>query len=105
MNEPHKLEYAPVTNRYGHSAFGIASVCLAIAVLIFVVATSFFEISPFDSLGNQKETLVSCIAALLGILLAVRALADPSRKRILGIVGMCLNAFAGLAAMTFLPCL
>jgi uncharacterized RDD family membrane protein YckC len=101
MNVQHQLEYAPTKIRSGHSAFGIASICMAILVFLFVVISLYR--SPFQSIGNEKETRVSFIAAILGMLLAIRALADPVRKRTLGTLGLCLNALALLAASILLP--
>jgi len=103
MNKSQKLGNAPRSVRSGHSWFGIASVCLAIANLLFVLVCGPLDASPFQSLGNEKECWVSCIAAALGMLLTVRALSDPVRRKTLGIVGLCLNVFALAAASVLLP--
>jgi hypothetical protein len=54
-------------------------------------------------MGNEKETRVAVVAAILGILLAVRAIQDPRHKRTLAIVGLALNGLAIPAAGLFLP--
>jgi hypothetical protein len=108
MNEPYKLDYARPDIRSGHSPFGIASVCLAITLFLFVIGVLLlqnFRIDPFDSMGNEKQIRIGTVAAILGILLGVRALGDPIRKQILGIVGLCLNSAALLAVWVCLPCL
>jgi hypothetical protein len=103
MNDPHELDYAVQRIRLGHSHFGIASVCLAAVNYLFITAAGFFDITPFESMGNEKETKVATIAAILGVFLAVRALQDPRRKQILAILGLVLNGLAIPAAWLFLP--
>jgi len=102
-DEPHELNYAPA--RTGHSPFGIASMSVAIAVFLFVIvsSTEFLDRSPFQSMGNEKEMRVSCLAAFLGLALGIRAMADPARKQILGVLGICLNPLVAFAALIFLP--
>jgi hypothetical protein len=103
MDEPVKLEYVKSVPRVGHSRFGIASAAMAAAIYAFIIAAAFFDITPFESMGNQKETEVAIVAAVLGILLGVRAWQDPQRKRILATLGLVLNALAIPAAVIFLP--
>lgn len=105
MDEQRRLDYEPKLARTGHSVFGVASVCMAVAVFVFVFVcgTEFLDKSPFQSMGNDKETGVSCIASILGMLLSARALSEPIHKRTLGTVGLCLNLLALLASMILLP--
>jgi hypothetical protein len=103
MNEPHELNYAIPRIRVGHSRFGITSFCMAVVDYLFITAAGFFGITPFESMGNEKETKVATIAAILGVLLAVRALQDSRHKQILAIVGLVLNGLAIPAAWLFLP--
>jgi hypothetical protein len=105
MSADHELHYAPGNIRSGHSLFSVASLATAIAVFLFIAIcdVSLLDRSPFESMGNGKETVVSSLAAILGILLAMRALTDPTRKPILAIVGLSLNIVAFLAAWILLP--
>jgi hypothetical protein len=104
MNERINLNYAKNVPRAGHSCFGVASVCMAGSDCLFIaLAAPPLCISPFDSMGNEKETRVAILAAILGILLGIRAMQDASRKQTLAILGLVLNALALLAASLFLP--
>jgi hypothetical protein len=62
-------------------------------------------IDPFQSMGNEKETWIGTTAAVLGMLLAVRALQYPSGKKTVGIAGLVLGFLALLAVAIFLPCI
>lgn len=104
MDDPIKLEYERSSPTLGHSRFGVASVCMAAAVWTFaILAAPPFLISPFESIGNEKETKVAIVAGTVGMLLAVRALQDSHHKQILAILGLVLNGLAILAAWAFLP--
>jgi hypothetical protein len=105
MDDRHELDYAPRRSRSGYSLFGIASIGMAILVFLFVIVcgTEFLDMSPFQSMGNEKELRVSCIAAVLGILLAVRDLSDPVSKGTLGVIGLIVNVMGLIAAWICLP--
>jgi hypothetical protein len=103
MDDPIKLEYRGNETRVRHSRFGVASVCLAAVDYLFITAAGFFGISPFESMGNEKETKVATVAAILGVLLAVRAMQDSQHKRVLAIIGLVLNGLAIPAAWLLLP--
>jgi uncharacterized membrane protein HdeD (DUF308 family) len=94
------LDYAPAER---HSRWGIASVCMAAAVWIFAILAGVFYITPFESRGNEKETKVAMMAGILGVLLGICALQDRQHKRILGIIGLILNAAIIPLAWLFLP--
>jgi small basic protein len=91
--------------KIGHSPFGVASVCMAVAVYLFTIAAGFFGITPFESMGDQKEIKVAVMAAILGILLAIRGMQDSRYKQLLAVVGLVLNGLAIPAALFLLPCL
>jgi hypothetical protein len=103
MNKLAKLEYGTKPARNGHSPFGIALVSLAGAIYLFTTLAAFTPITLFESAGNEKETKVAIVAAILGILLAVRAFQDSRRKTLLATFGLVLNGLAIPAAMIFLP--
>jgi uncharacterized membrane protein YjfL (UPF0719 family) len=104
MKESHRFDYAG-PDRVGHSPYAIASICMAAVVYLFIFEDTFFDITPFDSQGNVKEIKVAIAAAILGVLLGVRALQDTHRKRFMAQLGLALNALAIPAALVFLPCL
>jgi hypothetical protein len=56
-------------------------------------------------MGDQKEIKVEVMAAILGILLAIRGMQDSRYKQILAVVGLVLNGLAISAALFLLPCL
>jgi hypothetical protein len=101
MDKPIQLEYAKRATE--HSAFGVASIFMAIIVHLFIAMAGFFEITPFMSEGNEKEIRVAILAATVGALLAVRALQGSRHRQILAIFGLVLNALAIPAALLFLP--
>ncbi len=104
MNVSHQLNYASPPIRVGHSAYGIASVCLALAIFLFSLVVLFLG-DPFDSDFNSKPVRIGITAGILGMLLAVRALQDPNKKLILAQTGLLLNCLAILSVWNFLPCL
>lgn len=109
MNEPHKLDYAHFQSlRKGYSRFGIASVCVAAGAIIFgfvIGVLGNYGIDPFHSTGAEKQTTIASLAAIVGALLAVRAMQDVDRKKTLATLGLVLNILAFLAAITLTPTL
>lgn len=104
MSQPTLLNYATPKTRAGHSPFGIASVCMALAIIAFSAGVLIWD-DPFQSMGNDKPVRIGLTAGLLGIVLAIRALCDSNRKHILGTVGIMLNLMAMAGTAFFVPCL
>jgi hypothetical protein len=104
MNDPIKLDYVRGVPKAGRSRFAIASICMAAVDYLFIaLAGPPLYISPFESMGNEKEMKVATVAAVLGVVLAIRAMQDPKHKRGLAILGLVLNGLAIPAAWVFLP--
>jgi small basic protein len=103
MNDQQKLDYATPGKAARHSPFGIASVGMAITILLFSIATFIWDDPIFQSEGNEKAVRVAMAAGLLGIVLGIRAACDTDRKQTLAITGFWLNVLAIVAALLFLP--
>ena len=102
MTEPHKLAYAATTLREGHSRYAIASIAIALAVILFSLGVVVWD-DPFQSMGNERPLRIATAAGFLGMFLALRALCDPNRELILAKTGLVLNVLAILGAWVFVP--
>jgi hypothetical protein len=102
MKAPHQLDYAfPKMGRV-HSRYAIAPVCMSVAVFLFSAVVLFWD-DPFESMSNQKPIRIGTAAGILGIILAIGAMSDQTKKQSLAITGLVLNVLAILAAWLFLP--
>ena len=92
------LERSPPTQR---RIRGMVSIGIAVAIMAFTAFVFIWD-DPFQSIGNEKPTLISMIAGVVGILVAVSDMSEWKRSK-LPSVGLVLNVLAVLAAMVLLP--
>jgi hypothetical protein len=102
-DELNKLDYESPKSASQHSSWAIGSVFVSSIVFVWTQLIRIPHLAPFGAANTDTNVHLGLLGATFGLLLGIRGLQVARKNRILPVIGIILNVFAGLIGWCFPP--